>query len=155
MQVRSKTIISVGSLVILVLLIAVLGLWINDVYKNKKTLTRIVAQERAREHLSKMREFAHRRAISLHRMTSIEDLFERDEEFMVFRQLGSGFLVEREKLLQTPLSAPEQAIWDKISDNIHKAKARSSKVSVRMEQETMCRTTSKAARLPLWMVLSD
>jgi signal transduction histidine kinase len=120
MQVRSKTIISVGSLVILVLLIAVLGLWINDVYKNKKTLTRIVAQERAREHLSKMREFAHRRAISLHRMTSIEDLFERDEEFMVFRQLGSGFLMEREKLLQTPLSAPEQAIWDKISDNIHK-----------------------------------
>jgi signal transduction histidine kinase len=120
MQVRSKTIISVGSLVILILLVSVLGLWINDVYKNKQTLTRIVAQERAREHLSRMREFAHRRAITLHRMTSIEDLFDRDEEFMVFRQLGSGFLAEREKLMQTPLSAPEQAIWDKITDNIRK-----------------------------------
>jgi signal transduction histidine kinase len=120
MQVRSKSIISVGSLVILLLLISVLGLWINDVSKSKQTLTRIVAQERAREHLSKMREFAHRRAITLHRMTSIEDLFDRDEEFMLFRQLGSNFLAEREKLLQTPLSAPEQAIWDKIRDNIRK-----------------------------------
>ena len=119
-SVRSKTIISVGSLLILCLLVLVLGLWISDVYKSKETLTRIVAQEHAREHLSKMREYAHRRAISLHRMTAIEDLFERDEEFMVFRQLGSNFLAEREKLMQTPLTPPEQAIWDKIGDNIKK-----------------------------------
>ncbi|WP_455212567.1 hypothetical protein, partial [Kaarinaea lacus] len=107
-------------MLILLLLVMVLGLWISDVYQSKETLTRIVAQERAREHLSKMREYAHRRATSLHRMTSIEDLFERDEEFMVFRQLGSNFLAEREYLVQTPLSPPEQAIWDKIGDNIRK-----------------------------------
>jgi signal transduction histidine kinase len=118
--VRSKTIISVGSLLILLLLVLVLGLWISDVYKSKETLTRIVSQERAREHLSKMREYAHRRAISLHRMTSIEDLFERDEEFMQFRQLGSNFLAEREFLMQTPLTPQEQAIWDKIGDNIRR-----------------------------------
>jgi len=120
MQVRSKTIISVGSLVILILLISVLGLWINDVVKSKEALTRIVAQERAREHLSRMREYAHRRAITLHRMTAIEDPFERDEEFMHFRHLGSNFLAERENLLQTPLTPPEKAIWDKIIDNIRK-----------------------------------
>lgn len=118
LQIRSKSIISVGSLVILSLLVTVLGLWINDVYKSKQTITRIVAQERAREHLSKMREYAHRRAIVLHRMTSIEDSFERDDEFMHFRDLGSHFIAEREKLLKSPFTAPEQAIWDKIRDNI-------------------------------------
>lgn len=105
---------------ILLLLISVLGLWINDVYKSKQALTRIVALERAREHLSKMREYAHRRAITLHRMTSIEDPFERDDEFMHFRELGSSFITAREKLLQTPFTPPEQAIWDKIGDNIRK-----------------------------------
>jgi signal transduction histidine kinase/heme exporter protein D len=120
MQVRSKTIISVGSFVILLLLISVLGLWINDVYKSKQVLTRIVAQERAREHLSKMREYAHRRAITLHRMTSKVDPFERDDEFMHFRELGSRFIAAREKLLQTPFTPQEQAIWNKIGENIRK-----------------------------------
>ena len=112
-NIRSKSIISAGFITILILLLTVMALWIHDVSVYREKLQSIVDVEQEREHVSDMRDAAYRRAIALHRMLMLEDPFDRDEEFITYRDKGDTFLTSRGKLLATEMSDAEKEIWDK------------------------------------------
>ena len=110
---RSKTVITTGFVTILVLLFIVIGLWINDVLKDRQRLAKIVQEDSQRELVSVMRDATLKRVNTLHRMIKLEDPFDRDEEFIKFREHGSRFVDAREKLLATDKTPTEKALWEK------------------------------------------
>lgn len=112
-QLRSKTVITTGFVTILILLFIVIGLWINDVLNDRERLAKIVQEASHRELVSVMRDATQKRVNTLHRMIKLEDPFERDEEFLKFREQGSRFVDAREKLLATEKTPTEKALWEK------------------------------------------
>ncbi|WP_455218758.1 GAF domain-containing sensor histidine kinase [Kaarinaea lacus] len=112
-QLRSKTVITTGFVTILILLFIVIGLWINDVHKARQRLAKIVQEDSQRELVSVMRDATLKRVNTLLRMIKLEDPFERDEQFLKFREHGSRFVDAREKLLATEKTPTEKVLWEK------------------------------------------
>lgn len=134
---RSKTIITIGFSTILVLLIVLIAVWLKGVYDNSNRLHRLVDKQNETRQLSDMRDAAYRRAITIYRMLSLEDPFDRDEEYILFRELGSNFMVARDKLLKSDFSPGEKLAWENASPLISKGGQTQSKaVELAMEEKT-------------------
>ena len=68
--------------------------------------------------LTTMRDATHRRAISLARMNAMDDPFDRDEEFIKIREMGTMFLKARDKLWDRPMSPQEEKAWETVRENM-------------------------------------
>lgn len=132
---RSKSIITAGFITILVLLLAVMALWIHDVTTYREKLQFIVDVEQEREYVSDMRDSVYRRAIALHRMLMLEDPFDRDDEFITYREKGDTFLISRAKLLATEMSDAEKEIWEKTRVILNKGSNAQNQVIVLLSDE--------------------
>jgi len=113
-QSRSKTIFIIGFSTILLLLMVLLGGWIKSVRDNERILQEISDEQLETRLISAMRGTALRRAIALHRMTVMEDPFERTAEGDLFLQLGGEFVAARDQILSKPMSEDEQRAWDEV-----------------------------------------
>lgn len=111
---RSRLVIMTGLSTIIVFLMVLLGLWINTVNNNEKVLKKIAESQLETGQIYTMRDAALRRALTLHRMSIMEDPFDRQDELVKFREYGSVFIGTRNEFLSKPMSLEKKFAWDEI-----------------------------------------
>ena len=107
----SKTLITAGFTIILLLLGTLLLVWANNIAEDKARLESIAEEQLKTELITRMRDTTHRRALALHRMPQLDDPFARDEEFLKIGELGTLFLQARNDVMEKPLSPEEETAW--------------------------------------------
>ncbi|WP_455201347.1 GAF domain-containing sensor histidine kinase [Kaarinaea lacus] len=108
----SKTFFIIGFISIIMLLIALIIVWHNTILTSTERLQRIADAQLETSLLTTMRDATHRRAISLARMNAMDDPFDRDEEFIKIREMGTTFLKARDKLWDRPMNKQEELAWE-------------------------------------------
>ncbi len=96
---QTKTIIALGFATIIMLLVILVAVWTKNISDNNHRIQKLVNQQAESLLVATLQNRAKGRAISIYRMTSLTDPFELDDEIMRFRELGSDFILAREKLL--------------------------------------------------------
>jgi len=94
--------------------------WYWSTEKNLANLQELANEQLKTQLMTNMREYTQRRTISLLRMPMIKDNFDRDDEYIRFRELGSHFLIARDKLFSLPLSPLERNAWAELRDLMNK-----------------------------------
>lgn len=117
---RSKAIITTGFTTIVICLVILLCVWVINVYKNEAILNEIADAQLQSRQIAIMRNAAYRRALALHRMSIMDDVFEQEEEERNFRILGGIFLTEQEKVLSRPMIGQEKLAWDQVRKTLNK-----------------------------------
>ncbi|MBL1278078.1 MAG: GAF domain-containing sensor histidine kinase [Ectothiorhodospiraceae bacterium] len=117
---QSKTIITIGFTAIVVMLMVLLGVWVNNVHNNEIILNNIADAQLETRQITIMRNAAYRRALALHRMSIMPDPFDLEEEERRFRELGGIFMSMREKVLSRPMQQDEKLAWDHVRDILNK-----------------------------------
>ena len=116
----SKTIITIGFTTILFLLALLIVMWVNSIAENKARLNIIAEEQLKTEMITRMRDATHRRALALHRMPQLDDPFDRDEEFIKIRELGTEFLKARDNVIDKRLSKEEEKAWEQVREIMNK-----------------------------------
>ena len=125
---RSKATITLGFSAILVSFMVLLVLWLTNVFNNEKTLKAIANAQLETRQISVMRNAAYRRALALHRMSSMTDPFSQEEEESRFYDLGSTFRSTRDKVLSRPMLNEEKRAWDNIRKTLNKGSSAQKRV---------------------------
>ena len=115
----SKNFFVFGFISIILLLIALIVVWHNNIRTSTERLQRIAGDQLETSLLTTMRDATHRRAISLARMNAMDDPFDRDEEFIKIREMGTLFLKSRDKLWDRPMSDQEKLAWETVKKNMN------------------------------------
>lgn len=110
---NTKSIVAVGFFVIMCLFLVIMAVWIKSVSYHNSSLGRILGEQDQRQLIFTMRDAAHKRAISLFRMAAMGDPFERDEEYLKFKELAGTFILARSQLLKS-IDQSEQAMWTEV-----------------------------------------
>jgi len=106
---NSRITLSLGFILILCLLAAVAIIGVTRMAAIKSRMDAIVSQQNVKTELvAAMHNAARERSISLHRMALMQDPFERDEEYLYFRQMAWDFIKARDALVKMDLSAVEK-----------------------------------------------
>lgn len=93
--------------------------WTLHVAESKKNINVIFGEQKQSRLLIAMRDAARKRAIHLHRMITLTDPFERDEEFMKFNAAATDFVVARNELLgMETVASQEITIWNEARPHI-------------------------------------
>ena len=93
--------------------------WAINVFESKKNIKVIFGEQKQSRLLITMRDAARQRAIYLHRMITLTDPFERDEEYMRFNRAATDFVVARNELLgMEKVASREVLIWKKARPHI-------------------------------------
>ncbi|MGD8569670.1 MAG: ATP-binding protein [Gammaproteobacteria bacterium] len=116
----TKQFFVLGFISIIVLLIALIIVWHNNIRTSTERLQRLAGSQLETSLLTTMRDATHRRAISLARMNAMDDPFDRDEEFLKIREMGTLFLQSRDKLWQQAMTPEEQKKWEIVKENMNK-----------------------------------
>jgi diguanylate cyclase (GGDEF)-like protein len=104
-------------LLALLLLVSGVGLW--RVHEATRTVETVVAERNLKTELATTMRGLHReRHQALQLAASRVDAFEQDEALQDFRALAGEFLLQRERFLETPLSAAERGLWERIRPEI-------------------------------------
>lgn len=98
----------------LTLLVVLMVVWMRSVQTNSGRMESIVRETREQELMFNMRDAAHKRALSLFRMAAMDDLFQRDEEYLRFKQYATDFIVSRDELLSEHLTTGERPVWQRV-----------------------------------------
>ncbi|NOX92766.1 MAG: hypothetical protein GXP18_10065 [Gammaproteobacteria bacterium] len=117
---RSRAIITLGFSAILVSFVVLLGIWLINVFNNEKTFEDIANAQLEARQISIMRNAALQRAIALHRLSIMNNSFDRKEEERNFLELGNIFLSEQEKVLSRPKTGKEKLAWDHLRETFDK-----------------------------------
>ncbi|HEY5603236.1 MAG TPA: ATP-binding protein [Gammaproteobacteria bacterium] len=115
----SKKLFVIGFASIIFLLIALIVVWHNTIRSSTERLQRIADDQLETALLTSMRDATLRRAVSLARMNAMDDPFDRDEEFMKIREMGTLFLESRDKLWARPMTHAEEQEWEQARKNMN------------------------------------
>ena len=108
MKLRSKSIFAAGFITILVLLLTVIISWIRTARLDSTRLQSLVHKQLQTRLTATMLNASQDRALSLYRMTTINDPFEQDDAYLKFRELGEIYLKAREQILSGDLTLEEK-----------------------------------------------
>ena len=117
-QSNSRSVIQVGFTAIIFLLLTLTAMWLSNVYSNEQHLHGLVDVQNKRQLIFTMRDAAYGRANSLLRMAALDDPFDRDDEYLRFKELAGEFIKARRMLLLTTMDKDELKNWDKIKTHI-------------------------------------
>jgi diguanylate cyclase (GGDEF)-like protein/PAS domain S-box-containing protein len=116
---QSKLAITVGFILVLVLLLAVIALSAQRLSAIDARHRQILHENDAKvEVLRTMRNIVRERSLSMFRMNVQEDIFAKDEEYQQFRALASEFIKSRTRLEAMNLSEDEQTLLGRAKDII-------------------------------------
>jgi len=115
----SKRFFVIGFASIILLLVALIIVWHNTIRTSTERLQRIANDQWETTLLTTMRDATHRRAISLAKMNAMDDPFDRDEEFIRLREMGTLFLKARDDLWSRPMSEAEKSAWEDVKKNMN------------------------------------
>ncbi|MBL1278240.1 MAG: hypothetical protein COB30_019365 [Ectothiorhodospiraceae bacterium] len=105
------------------LIIAMVAAWFFIIMENQRQIEQILKEHTEARAIFTMRDAAYQRAIILHRMALLADVFDRDDEYMKLREQASIFIKARETFLVNGLSSlnpQEREIWQAVLPNIQK-----------------------------------
>jgi signal transduction histidine kinase/DNA-binding response OmpR family regulator len=118
-QYSSKLILVSGFAFVILIMTALTITWAIHVFESKENIKVIFGEQKQSRLLVTMRDAARQRAIYLHRMTMMKDIFDRDEEYMKFNDAASEFVVARDELLSMEKEASQEVlIWNKARPHI-------------------------------------
>jgi len=88
MQPKSHTnvIILLGFALILIIMAVLTAIWLANITANKALVAEIATDQRKTEFIFDMREAANQRALSLYRMSVMDDPYNQDEEYRKCRE---------------------------------------------------------------------
>lgn len=111
---NSKYILSAGFASVLGLLVLLTAIWYTNIISTKEKMDNIVNNLNVKtEAISQMRDIARARALSLHHLRLIEDPFDREREYAIFRStLISGQLVSSNELASKAMDKTESLTWE-------------------------------------------
>ena len=104
---------TLGFITIMVLMLALMGVWFNSVSENSSRLVNIADEHVDTTLISQMREATYQRVLTMQRMIAMDDPFERDDAFMRVRELGTKFLHARDIVLSHEMTEEEHAAWQR------------------------------------------
>lgn len=105
--------IIVGFTIVLVVQGILMVISVVSAVEHDKRLRELQAGEEKMQLVFTMRDATRNRVIRLYQFATTEDPFERDEQFMLFRQEGEKFLMARSKLVPNISLKEEIAAWEK------------------------------------------
>jgi len=117
---RSRAITTLGFSAILVSFVALLGIWLINVFNNEETFQDIASTQREIQQISVMRNAVLQRAITLHRISTIPSPFDQQEE-RKFINRGDIIVNEQEKILSRPKTGKEKLAWDHVLETLDKS----------------------------------
>lgn len=98
----------------LVFLGILVAIWSQNIARNNKNIEKITEQLIETQHVFAMRDAAYQRAIILHRMATMEDPFDRNDEYIAFKSLANSFISARDKFQDQESEQTENTkIWDR------------------------------------------
>jgi len=127
----------IGFASIIILLIALIIVWHNTIRSSTERLQRIANDQLETTLLTTMRDATHRRAISLARMNAMDDPFDRDEEFIKIREMGTLFLKARDELWSRPMSEAEKSAWEDVKKNMNSGGKIQQRVLTLIQEDSM------------------
>lgn len=113
-QYRSKNVIAMGFIIILLLIVTVIAAWIKTASDATHRIEFLVNKQNQTRQTSEMLYAALERSLHLHLMATINDPFEQDDAYLEFRKLGERYLKAREKILAGKLNIEELQAFKQI-----------------------------------------
>ena len=118
-QYSSKLILISGFAIVILIMSVLTVTWAIHVSESKENMKVIFGEQKQSRLLVTMRDAARQRAIFLHRMAMMKDVFDRDDEYMKFNKAATAFVVAREELLSMEKEASQEVlIWKKARPDI-------------------------------------
>ena len=109
---NTKYFLALGFTLVLALMVTLVIVGLAHVRTLNQRMGVIVNQYGAKADLvATMRSVARDRSLSLHRMAMLTDPFDRDEEYLKFRQAAWSFLQARDALARLPLTPAEKEVF--------------------------------------------
>lgn len=121
--------IKLGFILIGCILVALVSLWLRYLDHSADRLGTIINQQGERELIFTMRDATYNRALSLLRMVNLEDPFDRDDEYLRFRDAATRFIVAREKLLAGEPRLEIRLLWEEARPLVVKGSSIQNKVA--------------------------
>ena len=137
MKIKSHTnaIILLGFTLILAIMAMLMAIWLTNITSNKALITEIVKDQKKTELIFDMREAANQRALSLYRMSVIDDPFDQDEEYLNFREQGTNFIKARLALVEAGERKESLAAWLEAQPLIQQGTKNQFEVTERIAEE--------------------
>lgn len=137
MKIKSHTnaIILLGFTLILAIMAMLTAIWLTNITTNKALIAEIVKDQKKTELIFDMREAANQRALSLYRMSVIEDPFDQDEEYLNFREQGTNFIKARLALVEAGERKESLAAWLEAQPLIQQGTKNQFEVTERIAEE--------------------
>ena len=109
---HTKPVIIIGFSIILSILAVLSAIWLFHIKSNSHRLTTLVKEQKVSELIFIMRDAAHKRALALYRMAILEDPFDKDEEYLHFKEQAEKFIAARDQLLAVGMSEAQTRAWE-------------------------------------------
>ena len=137
MQPKSHTnvIILLGFALILIIMAVLTAIWLANITANKALVAEIATDQRKTEFIFDMREAANQRALSLYRMSVMDDPFDQDEEYLNFREQGTNFIKARLALVEAGERKESLAAWLEAQPLIQQGTKNQFEVTERIAEE--------------------
>ena len=111
---NSSSYIAYGFGLVLVLLIAIIVVWEYSDFVREKRVQLIENHQFEVNAINMLVHNAHLRAITLYKMTTLEDPFELDDAYLEFQKYGENLMKQRDLLVTMNIADTEKAIWDEV-----------------------------------------
>ncbi|MCR4301046.1 MAG: EAL domain-containing protein [Sulfuricaulis sp.] len=119
MQYQSRTLITAGFMLVLLLLVALAGVGLARLSAVQTHLNNIADKHNAKaDIIFSMRHIVRERALSTYAMYIMDNPFDREEELHRFTALASEFMQLRDRLQEIGLNDQEQVAFDKVLDQV-------------------------------------
>jgi len=134
-NIQPNTTVALGFSVSILLIFIIIYFWFYSEQTNKRQAEDIVNAQHQTRNLQKMLHAAHQRAISLYKMLSLDDIFERDEEYQFFLRYGKKLDASLQAISSSEFTANENKVWEQILNTLDKDSLIQKQVIDLMEQE--------------------
>ena len=120
---------------ILIIMAVLTAIWLTNITSNKALVTEIARDQKKTEFIFDMREAANQRALSLYRMSVMDDPFDQDEEYLNFREQGTNFIKARLALVEAGERKVSLEAWLEAQPLIQKGTKNQFEVTERIAEE--------------------
>jgi len=99
----------------MVLFITLMIIWFQNIARNNESIAKVTEQLIETQYVFSMRDAAYQRAIILYRMATMEDPFDRNDEYIAFKSLANSFISARNKFQDSDEGGENEhsAIWNR------------------------------------------
>ncbi|WP_455376109.1 ATP-binding protein [Kaarinaea lacus] len=115
-KLSSKKLIIAGFAVTMALFATLMVIWSQNIASNNESIKKVTEQLIETQHVFAMRDAAYQRAIILYRMATMNDPFDRNDEYIAFKSLANSFITARDKFQNAEednVGSEHSAIWNR------------------------------------------